>query len=114
LALGVRTHTALGHPDSARRYVSRWAALYPGEEEPYREWAMSALEARDRAAARQALETGRKQIGHPAALAPELAQLRQAEGDHAGAAEEWVRAVSNAPVYRGGALLTLGSIPPAS
>lgn len=112
LSLGVRTHTMLGRADSAGRYVSRWAALYPGDEEPYREWAMSALEVRDRAAARQALEAGRRQIGHPAALAPELAQLRLTDGDHPGAADEWVRAVSNAAVYRGGALLTLGSIPP--
>src|SRR5690606_26576660 len=104
----------LGHADSAARYVDRWATLVEGEEEPFREWALSALEIHDRTSARRALEAGRKRIANPAALAPELAQFRQAEGDIAGATDEWVRAISNAPVYRGGALLLLGDVSPAN
>lgn len=112
LSLAVRTYSLLGQVDSARKYVERWAALAEGEEDPYREWALSALEARDRQAAKLALETGRRRIAHPAALAPELAQLRQAEGDLAGATEEWVRAVTNAPIYRASAILMLGDLLP--
>lgn len=114
LSLAVRTWSLLEQPDSARRYAERWSALAEGEEEPFREWAQSALEARDRASAKLALETGRSRIAHPAALAPELAQLRQAEGDIAGATAEWIRAVTNAPVYRPGAILMLGDVSPSN
>lgn len=112
LALAVRNWALLGQQDSARTYVNRWAALVEGDEEPFREWALSALEIRDRAGAKVALELGRARIAHPAALAPELAQLRQAEGDPAGAADEWLRAVTNAPTYRASAVLLLGSALP--
>lgn len=111
-SLAVRTFSLLGQVDSARHHVERWAQLAEGEEDPYREWAQSALEARDRQAAKLALETGRRRIAHPAALAPELAQLRQAEGDFAGATEEWIRAVTNAPIYRASAILMLGDLLP--
>ncbi|HET9064892.1 MAG TPA: hypothetical protein VFN22_03610 [Gemmatimonadales bacterium] len=112
LSLAVRNWALLGEQDSARTYVERWAALVEGDEEPFREWALSALEVRDRAAAKAALELGRTRIAHPAALAPELAQLRQAEGDPAGAAAEWLRAVTNAPTYRASAVLLLGTAVP--
>ncbi len=113
LALAVRTEALLGRPDSAAVYVQRWATLVEGEEEPWREWAMSSLEAHDRAAAKRALELGRARIANPAALAPELAQLREAEGDIAGATDEWLRAVHNAPTLRSAALLMLGDqLPP--
>ena len=111
-SLAVRTYSLLGQVDSARKHVERWAQLAEGEEDPYREWALSALEARDRQAAKLALETGRRRIAHPAALAPELAQLRQAEGDFAGATGEWIRAVTNAPIYRASAILMLGDLLP--
>ncbi len=112
LSLAVRHWALLGEQDSARTYANRWAALVEGDEEPFREWALSALEIRDRAAAKVALELGRTRIAHPAALAPELAQLRQAEGDPGGAAEEWLRAVTNAPTYRASAVLLLGAALP--
>lgn len=110
LALAVRTHSLLGQPDSAARYVDRWARLVEGEEEPFREWMLSALEAHDRAAARRALEMGRQRIAHPAALAAESAQLKELEGDLVGATTEWVRAVSHVPTLRSAALLMLGDL----
>lgn len=113
LALAVRNWALLGNADSAAAYTVRWASLVPGEEEPFREWALAALEVRDRAAAHRALETGRQQIAHPAALAPEMAQLYQAEGNLAAAAQEWLRAVTNAPTYRASAVLLLGAALPA-
>ncbi len=110
LALGVRTHALLGARDSARSWVERWARLREGEEEPYREWAMSALEARDQATARIALELGRQRIAHPAALAAELAQLRQSEGDVKGAVAEWVLAVSTVPSLQVSAVALLENL----
>lgn len=112
LGLAVRNWALLGRSDSARVYALRWAALFAGDEEPFREWALSALEIRDRVGAKAALELGRARIDHPAALAPELAQLRQAEGDLAGATDEWLRAVSNAPTYLPSAVLLLGVASP--
>jgi tetratricopeptide (TPR) repeat protein len=46
-SLAVRTFSLLGQVDSARKYVDRWARLAEGEEDPYRDWAQAALEARD-------------------------------------------------------------------
>ncbi len=112
LSLAVRTHALLGNSDSAEAYVDRWASVVGGEEEPWREWAMSALEAHDRPGAKRALEIGRRRIANPAALAPELAQLRAAEGDVVGATDEWMRAITNTPTLRSAALLMLGDLLP--
>lgn len=111
LAAAVHNRALLGHRAAARALVERWARLLPEDEEPYREWALSALEVRDRGAAKEALELGRARIAHPAALAPELAQLRQSEGDLAGATGEWLRAIANVPGFRASALLLLGDVP---
>lgn len=112
LSLAVRTHALLENRTAARALVDRWALLSPGDEEPYREWALSALEVRDRGAARTALELGRSRIDHPAALAAELAQLRQNEGDLAGATTEWLRATAHIPGFRASAVLLLGDVAP--
>lgn len=112
LSLAVRTYALLENRTAARALVDRWAALSPGDEEPYREWALSALEVRDRGAARTALELGRARIDHPAALAAELAQLRQQEGDLAGATSEWLRATAHIPGFRASAVLLLGDVAP--
>ena len=112
LSLAVRTYALLGERDSAAAYVDRWVAVVGSEEEPWREWATSALEAHDRIGAKQALEAGRQRIANPAALAPELAQLREAEGDIRGATDEWLRAITNAPTLRSAALLMLGDLLP--
>lgn len=111
-ALAVRTQALLEDRVAARALVDRWAVLAPGDEEPYREWALSALEVRDRGAARTALELGRSRIDHPAALAAELAQLRQSEGDLAGATREWLRATANIPAFRASAAMLLGDVAP--
>src|SRR5690606_15572939 len=63
-------------------------------------------------AARTALELGRSRIDHPAALAAELAQLRQNEGDLAGATNEWLRATAHIPGFRASAVLLLGDVAP--
>lgn len=112
LAMAVRTFALLGRGDSAAAYVNRWVEVVGSEEEPWREWATSALEAHDRVGAKRALEEGRRRIANPAALAPELAQLREAEGDIPGATDEWLRAIDNAPTLRNAALLMLGDLLP--
>lgn len=114
LAAAVRNQALLGHRAEARSLVEQWARLLPEDEEPYREWALTALEVRDRGAAKEALELGRARIAHPAALAPELAQLRQSEGDLVGAATEWLRAIAHVSGFRASALLLLGDVPPES
>src|SRR2546428_275662 len=37
----LRTYVALNEPDSGRAVALRWAAAAPGDEAPYREWAMA-------------------------------------------------------------------------
>src|SRR5213078_1007123 len=49
----LRTYVALNEPDSGRAVALRWAAAAPGDEAPYREWAM-ALEDAHRPGARRA------------------------------------------------------------
>ncbi len=107
LGLAVRTFASIGQPDSAARYAERWARLEPGEEGPYREWAITAIEGRDQASARRALETGRRRLTRPGVLAPELAQVLQLAGDWGGAAREWLLAVDAASGYRMAAVTSL-------
>lgn len=108
LGLAVRTFALLGRPDSARRYAERWSRIEPADESPFREWAMAALDARDRVSAKAALELGRQRLGRPSALAPELAQVLFAEGDATGATREWLAAVKASPAYRISAVTLLG------
>lgn len=107
LGLAVRTYATAGQADSAARYAERWARIEPGAEGPYREWAIAAVEGRDRVSARRALESGRRALGRPGALAPELAQVLQLDGNWAGAALEWLRAADAQPAYRMSAVAAL-------
>src|SRR5207244_8342883 len=45
-ALEVRTLATLNEPDSAEDAARRWLALAPGDEGPYREWALALADAR--------------------------------------------------------------------
>lgn len=83
----------------------------PGSDGPYREWANAAVEGRDRASAKRALDVGRRRLGRPGALAPELARVLQLEGDWTGAAREWLRAVDAAPAYRTTSVAALAATP---
>ena len=107
LGLAVRAFASSGQADSAERYAARWARLEPGEEGPYREWAIAATEVRDQASARRALETGRRVLARPSALAPELAVVYQLSADWGRSATEWMLAVDASPTYRMGAVASL-------
>ncbi|MBA2293003.1 MAG: hypothetical protein H0W15_11175 [Gemmatimonadales bacterium] len=111
LGLAVRTFAGSGQADSAARYAERWAQIEPGIDGPYREWAIAAVEGRDRESARRALETGRRILGRPGALAPELAQVLQLDGNWAGATQEWLRAAEAQPAYRMSAVAALARAP---
>lgn len=94
LGIAIRVWSAARLPDSARTVVLRWSALEPTNEMPYQEWGLAAYGVRDFPTARAAYVLGRERLRRPDALTPELAQLALASGDYAGAAQEWVRAVS--------------------
>ncbi len=111
LNVAVRVFARAGMADSARRYAIRWAAGARDDEAPWREWSQSALEGRDLRSAKLALEEGRRRLG-PGALAPDLAQLLQLEGDYAGATLLWLTLLETTPSYRNGALVLLGQAPP--
>ncbi len=111
LGLAVRTFAASGQPDSAAHYAERWARIEPGAEGPYREWAIAAVEGRDRQSARRALETGRRALARPGALAPELAQVLQLDGNWVEATREWLRAADGQPAYRMSAVAALARSP---
>jgi hypothetical protein len=108
LGIAVRSFATQGQVDSARKYTERWAARTPGDDIPWREWAMAATDVRDIAQAKVALDLARKRLQRPQALAPEYAQVLQQESDLAGAAREWVVAIREEPSSRGGALMLLG------
>ncbi len=108
----LRCYAMLGHPDSAAKYAERWSAETPGDESPFREWSMAALEVRDAAQAEAALQVGRQHLGH-GALGLELAQLLQQRGEVAAATSEWVGVVRRTPQMRDGAVNQLTQVPPA-
>lgn len=110
-AVAMRVYATAGLADSVPQLVERWARVAPGDETPYREWAVSALQRRDRATARKAYLTAREKTGKPDALAPEMAQLAVSEADWPSAAREWSRAVRQLPGYRSSATATLSQAP---
>ncbi len=111
--VALRYWGAQGQADSLRRIAERWAALEPGEETPYREWAAALAARRDRAGARTALLAGREKLGRPDALAAELAQLAAQEGDWPQSLREWLAAARRLPGYRASALSALRQAPEA-
>lgn len=112
LGVAVRTFAASGHPDSAQKYVERWSARAPNDDDPYREWLEAATQVRDLAQARLALDLGRQRLGS-GALTIERAELLQRAGDIAGATEAWVAVVRETPPFRDGAVGQLAQVTPA-
>src|SRR5213592_1346520 len=90
----LRTYVALNEPDSGRAVALRWAAAAPGDEAPYREWAMALEDAHRHGPARDVLLLGRRALGRPGAFGIELAELSQLAGDWEGAAREWAAALT--------------------
>jgi len=109
--VALRAWAAAGVPDSLKSVAERWAAMAPGDETPYREWGAAALAERDRAGAREAYLTARKELGRSDALAAEMAQLAYAEGDFEGSLREWLPAVRRVSGYRPSAVSILSQAP---
>lgn len=113
-SVAARGYAAARQPDSLRWAAERWARLEPGEDTPYREWARLAVQVGDRKMARAALEQGQSAIDRPDALAAEMAQLDQADGNYTAAATGWVRAVEFLPGYETTARTALLGVPSAA
>src|SRR2546425_412288 len=115
-ALEVRTLATLNDPDSAADAARRWIALAPGEEGPYREWALALADARRFDEARAVLVAGQRALagggGRAGALAVELADLAARRGDWEDAAREWGRAATAAPDQVPNAAAQLAEVPP--
>jgi len=94
LALELRTFVALTMDDSVTALARRWTARVPGDETPWREWAVATLDRQDVAAARRILLEGRKAVGNPRAFAIELAEIAASTGDWPSAARNWADAVT--------------------
>src|SRR5712691_12397536 len=109
----LRTYVALNEPDSGRAVALRWAAAAPGDEAPYREWAMALEDAHRQGPARDVLLLGRRALGRPGAFGIELAELSQLSGDWEGAAREWAAALTDAPVQLPNAASALAEAPDA-
>ncbi|MEP6590512.1 MAG: tetratricopeptide repeat protein [Gemmatimonadota bacterium] len=108
LGIAVRAFASAGQSDSARKYTVRWAARMPDGDIPYREWIMAAMDVRDHAQAKSAVEFARRQLRQPAALSPEYAQLLQEESDLPAAVREWLVAIRTTPSFRSAAVMLLG------
>src|SRR5256886_406861 len=109
----LRTYVALTEPDSGRAVALRGAAAAPGDEAPYREWAMALEDAHRHGPARDVLLLGRRALGRPGAFGIELAELSQRSGDWEGAAREWAAALTDAPVQLPNAASALAEAPDA-
>src|SRR5438034_10930801 len=113
-ALEVRTLATLNEPDSAEDAARRWIALAPGDEGPYREWALALADARRFDEARAVLVAGQRALGgsRAGALAVELADLAARRGDWEDAARQWGRAATAAPDQVPNAAAQLAEVPP--
>jgi len=109
----LRTYVALNEPDSARAVALRWAAAFPRDEGPYREWAIALEDVHRHADARAVLLSGRQAIGRPGAFGIELAELDRLTGDWQGAAREWAAALPDAPAQLTNAVSELAEAPEA-
>src|SRR5438094_4250898 len=109
----LRTYVALNEPASGRAGALRWAAAAPGDEAPYREWAMALEDANRQGPERDMLQLGRRAVGRPGAFGIELAELSQLAGDWEGAAREWAAALTDAPVQLPNAASALAEAPDA-
>jgi tetratricopeptide (TPR) repeat protein len=87
--LELRIYAGLEQTDSVRAVAERWIARAPGDEAPWREWAVALEDQRQFDEARAVLLRGRRALGRPTALAFELADLAQRSGDWPAAAVEW-------------------------
>jgi tetratricopeptide (TPR) repeat protein len=112
--VALRAWAEAGQADSVRSTAERWAKIAPGDEAPYREWGAAALSRRDRAEARRAYLTGRRELGRGDVLAAELAAVASDDQDWSTALHEWVVAVGKVPGYRQSAVRTLGAAPEAT
>jgi tetratricopeptide (TPR) repeat protein len=109
LQVAVRAFAHADRGDSARKYVERWAALAPHDEDPYREWSNAALEARDAGEAQRALDLGREHLG-PSALGVERAELFRRSGNLGGAAREWGAVIRATPTFATAAVTVLSQV----
>src|SRR5438552_3424041 len=113
-ALEVRTLATLNEPDSAEDAARRGLALAPGDEGPYREWALALADARRFDEARAVLVAGQRALGGSRAgeRAVELAYLAARRGDWEDAARQWGRAATAAPDQLPNAASQLADVAP--
>lgn len=109
----VRSWIAVGPADSVGPAVDRWARAAPGDESPYREWAVGLSVHGSRAAAKAAITLARQRLGRADVLASEAAQVASAERDWSGAVTEWLAAIRQMPGFRYTALSALAPAAPA-
>ncbi|HEX4573758.1 MAG TPA: hypothetical protein VH158_01405, partial [Gemmatimonadales bacterium] len=112
-AVLLRTYVALNEADSAGTVALAWAADAPGDEAPYREWAIALEDFHHPDAAREVLLLGRRAVGRPAALGIELAELDQRTGAWESAAREWAAALAVVPTQLANAASALAETPDA-
>src|SRR6266550_4198323 len=67
-ALELRVYAGLDQSDSVRDAAERWIARAPGDESPWREWAVALEDQRLFDEARAVLQRGRRALGKPTAL----------------------------------------------
>jgi tetratricopeptide (TPR) repeat protein len=111
LGLELRTFVALSMNDSVAALARRWTARVPGDETPWREWAVAQLDQQNVVEARRILLEGRKAVGDPRAFAIELAEIAASTADWAMAAQDWADAVTTDAGQIANAVVQLESAP---
>jgi tetratricopeptide (TPR) repeat protein len=109
--LELRVYAGLEQTDSVRAVAERWIARAPGDEAPWREWAVALEDQRQFDEARSVLLRGRRTLGRPTALAFELADLAQRSGDWPAAAAEWGALVAGSGAQTPNAVAQLEDAP---
>ena len=93
----LRILSELGQVADLREAGERWLRAMPGSEAPYREYATALRNVGATDEAEAVLRKGRDEMGRPAALASQLADLYLAQGRWTEAAQEWLVLLEYAP-----------------
>jgi tetratricopeptide (TPR) repeat protein len=110
----LRALRTMGQDSLAAAALQRWAAVSPGSQAPYREWARLSLQTGRLHDAGDAVALARQRLHDSTALAPEMAQVYAGEADWMHAAAEWRVAVTVQPAYADPAAYNLRPAPAAA
>ncbi|HEX5436016.1 MAG TPA: tetratricopeptide repeat protein [Gemmatimonadaceae bacterium] len=110
----LRTLNSLGREDEVRASFARWCAEWPGDPQPYEEYAKLLLQDGRTLKADSVLRQGQATLGSDRAFQYEIAQVRASTGQWAQSAAAWRRAVTDNSYLDQAAVFSLSAVSEAA